>query len=388
MPTSTRRTDGSNRRALIAVATPVALAAVAGALTMVTPANAASASSPLPFATSVCSTGTAASTSSPSPSASASRSATATPQASASASGSGTAKAKTAKSPGASASPSASSSTGSAAGNPASPPPTPMPTPSASNSSSGGFWGWLNGVWTWIFGSQQLPHAAAAPVLGAAFANSSTKNNSGTGTSVVAPVRSAVAGVGSIAGGTKTITGGGAVNQAANGAAAQAAPSPTASCIPQSQIKAGTANSDGNTAAIQPWHLSTPSMTMYSLTYNGVTTIQTVNGPEQVLDFTAAKATLLSMVTYSRQGGGKLQYVDGGQGQTVTLENVHLWSTSFSADVLGLLHQTFTPQNPGLLTVLRGITIPLPLLFTNVEAENAFLNTGSILIPGFNGHGN
>lgn len=382
MPTSTRRTDGSHRRALIAVTTPVALAAVAGALTLATPANAASASSPLPFPTSVCSTGTPASTSSPGPSASASRSATATPQPSAS--GTGTTKANAAKSASASASPSASASTSPAA----TAPPTPMPTPSASSSSTGGFWGWLNGVWTWIVGSEQLPHAAAAPVMGAAFANSSTKTDGGLGTSVVAPVQSAVAGIGSVTGGTKTITHGGTLKQAANGTAAQATPSPTASCIPRSQIKANTASSGGNTAAIQPWHLSTPSMTMYSLTYNGVTTIQTVNGPEQVLDFTASKATVLSMITYSRQGGGKLQYVNGGPNQTVTLENVHLWSTSFTADVLGLLHQTFTPQNPGLLTVLRGITIPLPLLFTNVEAENAFLNTGTIIIPGFDGHGN
>lgn len=184
-------------------------------------------------------------------------------------------------------------------------------------------------------------------------------------------------------------------NQAHPAAAAKAAapitpatPTPTASCIPKSAVKANAATSDGNIAAEIPWHLTSPSMTMYSLTYNGVTTIKTATGSLQVLDFTAAKVTLLSMVTYSQQGGGKLQYVNGGPGQTVTLTNVHLWSTSFTADVLGLLHQTFTPQNPGLLTLLQGLTIPLPLLFTNVEADNAFLNTQSIVIPGFDGHGN
>lgn len=386
MPTSTRRTDGTNRRALIAVATPVALAAVAGALTLATPAIAAGTSSPLPFPTSVCTTKTPASKSSAGPSASATRSATATPQAGASASGVSTPKVNTAKS--ASASPSASASNSAAAGGAAAPV-TPTPTPSASNSSSGGFWGWLNGVWTWILGSERLPQAAAAPALGAAFAHSSRMvDNSGGASSVMSLVQQGAAKAGSISGTVKAVTHGGTAKQLVSGAGAQAAPSPTASCLPQSQIRANTASSGGNTAAIQPWHLSTPSMTMYSLTYNGVTTIQTANGPEQVLDFTASKVTLLSMVTYSRQPDGKLQYIDGGQGQTVTLENVHLWSTSFTADVLGLIQQTFTPQNPGLLTVLRGITIPLPLLFTNVQAENAFLNTGSILIPGFNGHGN
>lgn len=162
----------------------------------------------------------------------------------------------------------------------------------------------------------------------------------------------------------------------------------TASCVPKSAIKANTATSDGDTAAVIPWHLSTPSMTMTGLTYNGVTTIHTDSGTEQVLDFTASKVTLLSMITYSQQGGGKLQYVNGGQNQTVTLTNAHLLTTSITSNVLGLIHQTFTPQNPGLLLPLQGLTIPIPVLFTNVEADNAFLNTQSIVIPGFNGHGN
>jgi hypothetical protein len=165
-------------------------------------------------------------------------------------------------------------------------------------------------------------------------------------------------------------------------------PTATASCVPKSAIKPNTATSDGNTAAEIPWHLSSPSMTMYNLTYNGVTTVKTDAGSEQVLDFTAAKVTLLSMVTYSQQGGGKLQYVDGGRNQTVTLTDAHLWTTSITSNVLGLIHQTFTPQNPGLLVPLQGLTIPIPILFTDVEADNALLNTQSIVIPGFNGHGN
>lgn len=171
-------------------------------------------------------------------------------------------------------------------------------------------------------------------------------------------------------------------------AALKSAATPTASCVPQSAIKADTASSDGNTAAEIPWHLSTLSMTMTGLTYHGVTTFKTAAGSEKVLDFTAAKVTLLSMVTYSQQGGGKLQYVDGGRNQTVTLTDVHLWTTSITSNVLGLIHQTFTPQNPGLLIPLQGLTIPIPVLFTDVEADNAFLNTQTIVIPGFNGHGN
>jgi hypothetical protein len=166
------------------------------------------------------------------------------------------------------------------------------------------------------------------------------------------------------------------------GALTLAAPASAA----QSTAKRNTASSDGNIAAVTPWHLSAPSMTMYGLTYNGITTISTDAGPEKVMDFTAAKVTLLSMVTYSDQGGGRRQYVNGGQGKTVTLTNVHLWSTSLTADVLGLLKQTFIPDSPGLLVPLQGITIPV-LPFTNVEADNAFLSTQTIVIPGFNGHG-
>jgi hypothetical protein len=170
-------------------------------------------------------------------------------------------------------------------------------------------------------------------------------------------------------------------------------PAPTGSvgCVPSSAAKQGAASSDGNTAAEIPWHLSTPSMTMYNLTYNGITTIRTINGGSlRVLDFTAQKVTLLSMVTFSHQGGRNLQFVDGGRNQTVTLTRVHLLSTSLTADVLGLLHLTFTPTSTptALLGLLQGVTVPIPLLFTHVEADNAFLSTTSIVIPGFNGHGN
>lgn len=372
MAPNARRSDGPSRRAIGAIAAPVALVAVAGALTLATPANAAGTAS-LPFPT-LCSTSTpttanGGASASASASATTSRSATATPQASASPSPSATKQtpgktgagqsAGTPDPPSSPAKASASKSTA-AGGNAAAASPTPAtPTPSpsaSSSSSSGGFWGWLNGVWTWIFGAVQLPHAAAAPAMNAAF--------------------------------VRTMAGTHSQAQAAPRTPTTPTPTATASCVPRSAIKANAATSGGDVAAVVPWHLTTPSMTMYSLTYNGVTTIKTSTGSQQVLDFTASKVTLLSMVTYSTQCCGKLQYVDGGQGQTVTLLNAHLMTTSITSDVLGLLHQTFTPANPGLLTLLQGITIPIPVLFTNVDADNAFLNTQTIIIPGFNGHGN
>ncbi len=171
---------------------------------------------------------------------------------------------------------------------------------------------------------------------------------------------------------------------------ASAAPKPTPSeyCVPPDEVGPNTADSPGLVAAEDPWHLGASSMTMYNLTYLGTTTVRTAGGSQQVLEFTAAKVTLVSMVTYSKQKDGKRQYVNGGKNRTVTLTNVHLWSKSMTADVLGLVHQTFTPDSPGLLTALRGVTIPIPLLFTDVEADNAFLSVKTIVIPGFSGHGN
>ena len=229
----------------------------------------------------------------------------------------------------------------------------------------------------------QLPHAAAAPVANAAYAESGTTSTGSNATVSGSGVSKAVQSV--VKQGTAKI---GAVKQAASGTSASASPGTT--CVPQSEVKKNAASSGGDVAAEIPWHLSTPSMTMYNLTYNGITTIKTATGSLQVLDFTASKVTLLTMVTYSQQGGGKLQYVNGGDNQTVTLTNVHLWTASMTANLLGLINVTLTPTSTptALLGLLQGITVPVPILFTNVEADNAFLNTQLIDIPGFDGHGN
>ncbi len=359
MPTSTRRTENVRgkmpaRRAIVAVSVPLAAAAVAGTLALDAPANAAGSSTVLPFATSVCGDST---TTTGGGSSSTKKSATPTPKASASKTPS--AKASTAPSPSTSASPSASASSSGTADTTTN---GTAATPSASTSSSsaGGFWGWLNGVWTWIFGADQLAPTTAAPAIDAGYVHSGVGTNAGA-----ADAKS-----------VSLLT------------AASASPSATASCVPSSEVKKNAlAATTGDTAAESPWHLSTPSMTQYGLTYNGVTTIKTIDGGSiRAMDFTATKVTLVSMVTYSHQGGTKLQYVDGGANQTVTLTNVHLLTTELKGKLLGIVPVDFTPDNPPPLLV--GVTTPIPLLFTDVEADNAFLNTDSIEIPGFNGHGN
>lgn len=338
------------RRALSAIAVPAALVAVAGTIAFAAPASAAGTAPAIPFPTAVCTSASAATagttapgrrttnTAKPGPAASTgarrtpsrSAAATATPPATAAATPTPTQQAITAAT--------------TAANSPA-----PSPTPSASSTGAGS-WGWLNGVWTWIFGAVRLPHALAAPAPGAGFA------------------RAAVA--------TKP-----------QSTATSAAPSGTATCLPGSALKkAATAATADVLAADIPWHLSSPSMTMYNLTYNGIVTVRTQNGPVRALDFTASKITLLSMVTSSQQGDGKIQYNNGGAGKTVTLINTHLWTTTLKGDLLGLLPVTYTPDSPPPL--IPGFPTPIPLLFTQVEADNAMLNTATIDIPGFDGHGN
>jgi hypothetical protein len=359
------------RRVLIGVAVPATLVALAGAITFAGPAIAASApansGATLPFPTTICSSGTATqgSSGSPAPTKGAAPSGTGA----ASSAGSGAPSTGSATSPAASGSPSAGgtggassqptgqpapvSSSGAAKApvspsNSASPSKSPSPSPSATN---GGILGWLGGIVGGLL-SVRLPHAVDAPVLGAGYAGSVHSDKVGT--------------------------------------ASTATPT-TTNCLSSSTAKQDAADAkadDSGTSTIaadQPWHLSTPSMTMWNLTYNGVVTVTTAAGPVQALDFTASKATILSMVTYSQQGGGKLQYNNSGSGQTVTLTDVTLLTTSLSADLLGLLPATFTPTAPPPLIV--GLPTPIPLLFTNVQADNAFMNAGSLDIPGFDGYG-
>lgn len=135
---------------------------------------------------------------------------------------------------------------------------------------------------------------------------------------------------------------------------------------------------------------------MYDMTYNGTTTIQTFDPsdgkcdtPMTVMSFTMSKITIDSMVTYSHVGDGMLQYNNGGKGETSTLTNVQLYITSMQANILGLVGADFTPTSTPtlLLGLLKGFTVPIPLLFTDVSTNIAFLNSGSIAVPDFAGYG-
>ena len=351
------------RRRATAIAVPGAMVIIVAGAFLAAPAFGVSPSSTaLPFPT-VCSSGqsSSSSASASASSSSATPSATGTPTPSASATGTATAKANSAKTGSAPSASASGTGTSSATGGSSA---SPSATPSAS-SSSGGFWGWLNGVWTFIFSdAQYVGHsgavAAAAPRDGGVHfedaANSTgTSSSSSTSTSATNCLSSASA--------------------AALKAKAQA-----------------NGTSEGVYAGTIPWVMKTPSTLMYDLTYNGVKTVSVWNSSsgkyedEQVLDFTMSKITITSMVTYSIYNGQTV-YNNAGSGTTTTLINVHLMVRSMTSELLGLLPQTYTPSNQPPLPV--GLTIPLiPILFTNVTTQIAYLSTGSISIPGFDGFAN
>jgi len=363
-----------SRRRATAVVVPSALAiAVAGAF-VAAPALAASpaASPTLPFPT-VCPSGSAigvtpsVSPSTPgSPTPSASGTPTPTPTGTATP-GAAAKKVPATPSPSRSTAPAPTSSAG--GGAPAS------PTPSATSSSPGGFWGWLNGVWTWIVsdapytGTNTGAVAAAAPL-----------GEHGAVVDANAPLGDR----------------GGVVVEDAADSDASADPSPTGtspSCV--TEPAGGPTSAEGVYAVTTPWVMKTPSMTLTGLTFNGVETVKVYSGSakgyvdEPVLDFTAAQLTIRSMVTYSIQpgvdpGSENTVYNNAGSGTITTLTNVHMMTVSLKASLYGLIPQDYTPTDLPPLPEHLDLG-PIPVVFTDATVQLAFLNTGSIDVPGFDG---
>ena len=135
------------------------------------------------------------------------------------------------------------------------------------------------------------------------------------------------------------------------------------------------------------WHLDATSLTLYTLTYNGVITINTAQGPVNVLDFHADSADVVSMITYSTNpANGKNVFSNGGRGETVHLTNVHLHVLQQTGNLGGLIPVTLAPGNliTDLLGIAQGVPVPIPLLFTDVHVDQYLLTADTLSIPGFN----
>ena len=72
---------------------------------------------------------------------------------------------------------------------------------------------------------------------------------------------------------------------------------------------------------------------------------------------------------------------DATSGTTVaTGRPVVLLTKVLSGNLLGLLPVTFTPSMPPPLP--PGLTLPIPIFFTNVTAYNQFLSADELDVPG------
>jgi len=152
---------------------------------------------------------------------------------------------------------------------------------------------------------------------------------------------------------------------------------------------ASASPSEDFTGPTVPWVMKSPSMTAWNLTFNGVKSIRVWDQDSKsytdrnVLDFTASSITITSMVTYSIQNGQTV-YNNAGSGTTTTLTDPHLMVTSMTADLYGLIGQTYDPEHLPPLPV--GLTVPLvPVIFTNVVTVIGGLHTDGISVPGFAG---
>lgn len=340
-----------SRRRATAIAVPGTVAVLLAGAFAAAPALAASSSPALPFP-SICPTGQSApgaGSAVPGPSTST--------KAATSAAASASAGRSTA--PATSAAPSASTSQAANTTVSTSASPSSTSSSAASSGSGGGFWGWLNGVWTWIFSDS--PQTSATPAAEDAVAPLSAAHVVAAAAALGEPESAATTAPNCVS----------AAKAAALAAAASASPS------------------EGVTAGTIPWVMKTSEMSMWNLTYNGVKSVQVWNPTlekytdENVLDFTGSELTIQSMVTYSVQNGQTV-YNDAGTGTTTTLIDPHLMVVTMTADLYGLLGQTYDPDNPPPLPV--GVPVPIvPVIFTNVTSVNAYLITQSIQVPGFNG---
>lgn len=370
-----------SRRRATAIAVPSALAIIVAGAFVAAPALAASpsASPTLPFPT-VCPSGAPGGSA---PSASPSNSATP------STSASGTPSPTTSTTPGlAVKKPGGGTTTPSGPATPTAPPSasggdpaSPSPSTTATGSSNGGgFWGWLNGVWTWIIdapytGGDNSAVAVDAPLNGS--------NNTGGGSVVAAnaPLRDR----------------GAVPAEAAADSGDSSSPDPAGTlptCI--SQPAQTSTPAEGVDAVTTPWVMKTPTLALYGLTFNGVETVNVYDDSakkyvdEPVLDFTAAKLTIESMVTYSIQsstGTDNTVYNNAGSGTVTTLTNVHMMTVSLTGSLFGLVPQRYTASNLPPLPehVDLGDLLPIPVVFTAATVQLAFLSTSSIDVPGFNG---
>ncbi len=200
-------------------------------------------------------------------------------------------------------------------------------------------------------------------------------------------------------------------------------------CLPEVSLglSPGAARYGAGAVAAQPFRVRTPLLVLTGLTYHGITTVPTRSGPRRVLAFTAFRVDIaalrqttallapgcgpepggfphfrgvpgirLPLLDMGLPGLGHLDpgapppwascqgemESDGAPDGTTTAAGgpVVLLTSALSGDLLGLLPVTFTPDMPPPLP--PGLTVPLPLFFTDATSYDQFLSADELSVPG------
>ncbi len=211
------------------------------------------------------------------------------------------------------------------------------------------------------------------------------------------------------------------------GAGARGAAGASPWCLPRIELglSPGAARYGAEAIASQPFRVRTPLLVLTGLTYHGITSVPTRSGPQRVLAFTAYRVDIASLrqsaallapgcgrppggfppfhglpglrlplLDMGLPGVGRVDPVpppwapcqgesatDGAPGGTTTANGqVVLLTKVLSGNLLGLLPVAFTPDMPPPLP--PGLTVPLPLFFTDVTGYNQYLSADELTVPG------
>ncbi|MFC0597699.1 DUF6114 domain-containing protein [Streptomyces palmae] len=199
-------------------------------------------------------------------------------------------------------------------------------------------------------------------------------------------------------------------------------------CLPEVSLRLSGAVPSGVPAAGRPAVIRTPLLVLTGLTYRGIIELTTAQGPERVLAFTVHRVDIAALRQDSPLLGpacgvpgdeGHPRFVglpglalplldmgipgigvvdphssdpwsdcqgvletDGDPAGTVTATGapVVLLTKVLSGRLLGLLPVTFSPRMPPPLP--PGLTLPIPLFFTDVLAHNQLLEADRLQLPG------